>query len=303
MSEKNTNLEYSNLLTKLKKYDVITFDIFETLVTRCVCTSSNVHSIVEKIANRQYGIHKAVCHDWELAFQKSADVFKEKNSIDLIYSILESEFHYSRYECACLKQMELDTELALSIPRERMRSILMELRNAGKKILLCCDSYLPSVFLEKILSKCGYPEDLEIWVSNEKGVSKETGSMWKMLSEEMGARSWIHVGDEEWADYQVLVQDNKNAVLIDSGLKAFEKSEMCPYLSMHISDNIGDALVLGYLVNYACFNSPFHRDTNEKGVVSIWMGAVFACFIDWLVQNRDDSILLPEKAICCKDCI
>lgn len=285
---------FSALLDRLSTYDIITFDVFDTLITRCVLKPIDVFAIVEAQA-KEAGIiaNGGFTAERSQAETAAYDRFAESVSLANIYEILEEKYPYTVEQCGQLIELELETERSLVIPRIPVRELVQKLLSLGKRIILCSDMYLSSKDIANLLKQCGYPNSLEILVSNEVGGTKQSGGLWTKLFEALPAgKKVIHVGDNEEADYRSLRRIGREAVLLHSGRKLFKASALYPYLSKYADGSIGSSLILGYLVNKACFNSPFSDGVAESDIVSVWGGAVFACFMDFLVKSRKDYQLL-----------
>lgn len=286
-------LNISDMERKLSGYDVITFDVFDTLITRCVCRPADVFSLVEAAARDRGLIQNGFARDRIRAEAEAYTVYGDTAGLAQIYELLGSRFNYTQDQCAALMALELDMERKTVIPRRDMLDLVLALREAGRRIVLCSDMYLNSAQIRELLSLCGYPDDLEIWVSCEKGGTKHSGKLWKQFFAGIPAgQRVIHVGDNEDGDYRALKRLGREALLIPSGLARFETSDLYGYLSKFMDGGIGCSLVLGYLINRACFNSPFADSGAAGDITAVWAGAAFVCFMDFLVQSRDDSQLL-----------
>lgn len=277
----------------LAKYDIITFDVFDTLITRCVLKPTDLFTVVEARAKQKGIVNHAFARDRQQAEHVAYAQYGETASFLQIYQVLQDSFSYSHSQCDALRELELQTELQLITPRRSVRELFYQLIQAGKRIILCSDMYLSSTQIQQLLVQCGYPEDLDIWVSCEKSGTKSSGVLWdKLFASLPEGQTTIHIGDNPDGDYRKLRQMGRDAILIDSGMALFQNSPLYGYLSKYIVDEIGSSLVLGYLINKALFNSPFSDIHTEADVVSVWGGAAFSCFMDFLVKNRDDSQLL-----------
>lgn len=278
---------------KLMAYDVVSFDVFDTLITRCVCRPTDIFMLVEATAK-----HRGLPAEGfaEKRIQAESAAYKSLGStanLEQIYEMLCASAAYTREQCDALMALELETEQKAVLPRRDMLEVLQALRDAGKRIVLCSDMYLSSGQIRNLLVRCGFPADLEIWVSCEKGGTKHDGILWEKFFAELpvGLRT-IHVGDNEDGDYRALKRIGRDAVLIPSGLARFESAELYGYLSKYMDGDIGCRLALGYLIHCACFNSPFFGRTIPENVTAVWGGAVFSSFMDYLIQCSDDSQLL-----------
>lgn len=288
---------YKETLSILSQYDIITFDIFDTLITRCVIKPVDIFSIVEAKAktNKFISKNKLFFIDRQEAEKISYTEFGDFTTLYTIYNILKRDFEYTEEQCNWLKKIEIEMEIATVIPRKDMLSLVKELKKQGKRIILCSDMYLSSKEIKKLLNKCGYDKELELWVSCEKGASKHNGNLWNILFDYLPKdKKTIHIGDNEWSDSKTLKQIGKDSLLIKKGYDLFYDSILYEYLSKFIRDEISTSLVIGYLINVACFNSPFENQytKEDNSIEGIWMGYAFACFMDWLVQQKDSSLLL-----------
>lgn len=279
---------------KLSQYDIITFDVFDTLITRSVLHPVDVFAVVEAKAKHQSLLNRSFAQERQAAEQQAYDAYGDGTNFSQIYEMLQTHFSYSQDLCSQLMALELETEQALAVPRTAMRELLFRLRNAGKRVLLCSDMYLGSDQIRQLLICCGYPKDLEIWVSSEHNGSKSTGKLWKELFAALPRDAkTIHVGDNDCGDYRSVKQLGREALRIGSGYAMFSQSPLYDYLSPYDREgSLGRSLVLGWLVNRACFNSPFRESDSDAEVTAIWGGAAFAGFMDFLVEHRDDSLLL-----------
>lgn len=289
----SSHLSITATENELFQHDIITFDIFDTLITRCVLRPVDVFLVVEAEAKKKGLITSRFSEDRHLAEWAAYEIYGDCANFEHIYSLLRDRYGYTPEQCDALKTLEIIAELDLAIPRKAVRDLVLRLLESGKRIVLCSDMYLSSDVIRKLLVKCGYPGDLELWVSNEKGSSKDSGTMWRQLFSYLPEnKKIIHVGDNEQADHRILKQMGKDALLISSGLSMFEASEMYGYLSRYITKSLGNSMLLGYLVNKACFNSPFQEHSVEDEITAIWCGGIFSCFMDFLVQQEDESQLL-----------
>lgn len=285
-------MQLDTLFEQLKEYEVISLDVFDTLITRCVLRPTDVFVLIDE----KWNCDKAVKLNFkEIRVKAEQTAYREYGvcaNLEQIYSTLIRDFNIKESDAEQLKQLELQMELDVVIPRKDMLALFMKLYVMGKKLILCSDMYLSAETITKLLNKAGYPSDIELWVSCEKGVSKSEGTLWAEFFNKFSSFKTIHVGDNEWPDYKQVKQHKRDAVLIENPYSAFQQSAMYPYLNEYENKTAGNALMLGYLVNQACFNSPFDTDPDFHDALATWTGPVFGCFMDWLSKNKDESLLL-----------
>ena len=286
------NDKVQNILSRLLNYDIITFDIFDTLITRQVICPTDVFLYVEKISILKNGFGNNFHKYRQEAEQLSYKKYGERVTLETIYLMLQENYNYTKIQCDILMNLELEAEKELIIPRIDMLYILNELQKNNKKIVLISDMYLSSAYISILLKKCGFYGDFEIWVSNEIGASKSTGKLWKNFFEKIKDKKTIHLGDNKWSDIHQVKVLGHEAILIKNSYEAYIESALYQYLSKYENGEISNSLLLGTLINEVYFNSPFGNKIENNVAIGLWLGPVFACFMNWLVDNIDASILL-----------
>ncbi|WP_022760437.1 HAD family hydrolase [Butyrivibrio sp. AD3002] len=193
----------SKVVHKLKRYDIISFDIFDTLITRAVNTPSDVFDMVgERIGNTSF-------KELRIAAEETArrNTIGREPNIDEVYKYLDIQDKNNTLN------IELETELNVCKCNPYMLEIVNDLQKIGKKIIVVSDMYLSSLFLKGMLNKNGYDQLNCVYVSNEYRVSKYDGKLYRLLSEEaIGGDSIIHVGDNEHSDYYMALENGWKAL-------------------------------------------------------------------------------------------
>lgn len=180
---------------KIEKYDVISFDIFDTLIRRLVNNPTQIFDIVEKEYNKNHNIpisnfkyNRIMCE------RKITNVIP---NIDNIYNKL-SEF-YSQETCYWLKNKEIETERKYCVVNLKIKKIYDYCKKMNKRIVAISDMYLSSNVIEDILKENGY-EINELIISNEKGCNKASSKLYSFLNVD-NKNSVLHIGDSLKADY------------------------------------------------------------------------------------------------------
>lgn len=286
------NDKIKNLISDLLNYDIITFDIFDTLITRQVLHPTDIFLFVEKKSILENNFGQDFCEQRKKVEQLAYKNYGENVTLKNIYDILQKEYSYSVAQCKILMNLELEAEKELVIPRLDMLQIFKELQKNNKKIILISDMYLSSKYILILLNKCGYFGDFDIWVSNEKNASKASGKLWKKFFGTINNKKTIHLGDNKWSDVHQVKSLGHEAILIKNSYEMYIESPLHKYLLKYENGEISNSLLLGTLVNEVSFNSPFGNKINNEIAIGLWLGPVFSCFMHWLLKNADESILL-----------
>lgn len=203
----SANQKYSlaDIREELRKYDVISFDVFDTLLFRKTSVPTDVFLLVEK---------ETACPGYakkrQLA-ETNARLFKCRETGSSEVTLQEI------YEAPPLKnvedknqqmQAELQAEQRVCYANEALKKLVKELVQAGKQVIAVSDMYLPKTEIHELLRKNGYQEIKRLYVSCEYGISKSDGRLFDVIKEALGSQKAIcHVGDNFYSD--VMAQKGK----------------------------------------------------------------------------------------------
>lgn len=197
----------------VNKNDVISFDIFDTLIERTVVSPLDIFLIVGQTV-----LGETIAEKF-LEDRKQAESTARKNvkngevTLDEIYDYLPASYGKMK---EILKQAEIQTELDCCKKKESMAEIYQYAITSGKDIYLISDMYLSLGMIEKMLSKCGIEGYRKCYISCEERCNKITGDLFKLVMNENGIRSskMLHIGDSFTADFRGARKTGIQAILI-----------------------------------------------------------------------------------------
>lgn len=184
----------------IKKNNIITFDIFDTLIERNVDNPSDVFFIT---GQKVLGSDKAEMfkNDRKNA-EKKARSIKETHEVTLdeIYMCFDKTYNPFLKR---LKDTEIATEMEVCYPKKDMIDVLNYACKYRKDILLISDMYLSQTVIKSILDKCKIKGYSQIYISNEYGVNKISGKLFSIVIEEkkLDSHKILHIGDSIKADF------------------------------------------------------------------------------------------------------
>lgn len=178
----------------LGRYDIVSFDLFDTLIFRACASPQDVFWLV---GNALYltNFHQIRRDIEKECRERHADheVFLEE-----IYETAAQRYGIDK-EKGMRKELELERALCFANPY--MQQVVKLLQELGKRIIVTSNMYLRSDLLRELLASCGY--DLkEIYVSCEQGCSKRHGALQRKLSQRFGNSTVIHIGDNYRMDVE-----------------------------------------------------------------------------------------------------
>jgi len=190
----------SILKKKCLKYDVITFDVFDTLLKRDVMFPTDVFRLVERKFDRD---HVGARSDFAQKRIKTEYVLRKSSlmpevTLDEIYK----EIAFPPEQAEVLKEMEIEMERSLLHVNFALKRVYDFCIEQNKKVYLISDMYLPLSFLNEILEKAGYKGYSKLYLSCEYRKTKISGELFRafLKEENIDRKNVLHIGDSIYAD-------------------------------------------------------------------------------------------------------
>ena len=249
------------LMEQIARHESISFDIFDTLLTRKVMLPEDVFELTARRL-KENGIE---VKDYKKRRIKAQSLLGLTNpDIDEIYGKYQKQFRVSGEIMAACRRMEVDVEQKVLIPRSEMVEIFKECLAMGKKVFLVSDMYLKKEQLTPVLEKYGIVGYEELYISCDRKQLKLQGLLETYRSEHP-AESYLHIGDH-------LIHDGICAGLagIDYCLIAnsYKLAENLVYKeAIANAATLEEHLMLGLIIA-KLFNNPF-RGIEKSGRVEI----------------------------------
>lgn len=253
-------------MNHIYKYDVVSFDVFDTLIVRDVNQPHDVFSYMERELIEKYGSDFFGFREKRVTAERLALKKKNQVNLDEIYQMYE--FQYAR-SYVDLKQLEIQYEENLTAGRTELLNLYLECVRRGKKIIIITDMYLPRETIENILSKNGVSDYAGLYISGEVGKSKRDGSLYQYVCEQehIDKKKWIHVGDNFISDYLKArlfgihahrVHKVKNITESFTERPAKKKSIFCCGLASFVSNRTSAGYDAYRKIGYCLYGPFFH---------------------------------------------
>lgn len=192
-----------HLAMELLNYDVISFDIFDTLLLRPLKKPSDLFHIIGKRLNFEgfafsfYRVRTEI--EKELREEKFGRIGSREITIYDIYHEIAKRTNIGFEEGV---NEEIQAELDYCFANPYMLQVFRILKNQGKKIIATSDMYLPKDIMERLLSECGYNELDQIYVSCDYECSKNSNgrNLFDIVKRDNLGKSIAHVGDNVRSD-------------------------------------------------------------------------------------------------------
>ena len=196
-SESNKRIEENEMVKELQRYDVVSFDIFDTLIYRPFSHPTDLFYLIG--IELEYMDFVRVRTEAEDAVRWKK--YKEEGSFEVsLKDIWKEVASRTGLDSAIGIETEIRYELEACYANSGMLMVYKRLKALGKKIIYISDMYLPGDVLLQILQKCGYEKE-QLFLSCEVNLNKGSGELFEYVKKELGANlSYIHIGDNEHSD-------------------------------------------------------------------------------------------------------
>ncbi len=259
------------LLRTMAACDVISFDLFDTLLMRRTLFPSDVFELVDERL-RERGVVIEQFAGKRLAAEK--ELSKDRApTLTAIYTWMKETYGIAALDVAATVRLEWEIDRSLVVPRKEVCELLPQLRGQGKEIYLVTDSYYTKEQITGLLERCGIEGYTDILVSCEYGTGK-TQYLFSKLKEITGEKSCVHIGDDLTADMEQARANGLQACRLHSGIDLLE---MAGYMGLwDFMEPLANRIRIGMFVS-VLFNSPFQFEEDGKKIA-----AAHAYDIGWL---------------------
>lgn len=285
---------YQQLCKRIEDFEIISFDIFDTLIMRKVFMPQDIFKIVERRVDKEIGLKIEFTQARLRAEAKSNDNFL---MLDDIYKLMNFDLKVSDEILDAIKNIELQVEKNYCVARKDM----VDLYNAivlNKEVYLISDMYLPSEVIKDILQQCGISHIPHIWISGEKKANKKSGALWeKYKNEVVKQRKALHIGDNMLGDVIEPQRFDIEAYYVMNSTEMWDNSSLGEFVPQ--IQTLEESFFAG-LVATKIFNSPFslheskgkvYFDKLEQLGYCIFGGIIYSFFVWLLKQAREKGIV------------
>lgn len=196
-----------NALDQAASADVVSFDIFDTAVTRLVDSPVDAFAEVERRLVAEFGdaakgFAEAREHaERDARIKHHATRGAEEIDFQAIYAALPARIPSLAKHTDRAAQVELEVERSLLVAVPDILELTRRLRSTGKPFVFVSDMYLSGSFLEEILRAVGYEGWTALYVSSETLATKASGRQWSVIAQHHPRLDRIlHIGDDAWSD-------------------------------------------------------------------------------------------------------
>lgn len=247
----------SDLKKHVERAQVVSFDIFDTLLVRTYASPKDVFRHIEETEEVPLFTELRVNAENEARLLSS----QEEITLDEIYA------EYPANNVQHLLNLELKYEKNCLLYNPEIYSIYKYALELNKKIIAVSDMYLPKDFLQKILINAGYTQIDKIYLSSELKVTKHTGNLFKLVLTDLHldlAKDLLHIGDNRISDLKKPSELGITAFLYPTLLSQFlQSTKKLYYFNKNTPNSLSKSIILGFFA-YKWMLSRYINNTNTN---------------------------------------
>ena len=292
----------NELMTKIQQADIISFDLFDTLVTRTVFSYTDIFDILS-INLENEGIHIPDFSSLRLQFEKELSKSSSPRLSDIYNKVLEVS-GVDNITADELAEREFRIDQSTIITRKDMCDLVRDIISNGKKVVITTDCYYSLDQVKSVIEKAGIIGLDDVLVSCEYGTYKAQ-NLFGVLKEKYPDKSILHIGDDVYADVEKSKAYGIDSFHIYSGAEMFESLGGLGFEDDIVS--LSDRIKVG-MFNADIFNSPFVFEDDDRRVsagTSYDVGYLFCApmisdFMLWM-KEQIDELGIEKMLFCSRD--
>lgn len=294
------------ILSAATSADIISFDIFDTLLVRAWFFPDNLFAYLDEVVMSRFGIADFARLRKEAERLARLECLVGDVDISAIYVAL-GKLCGRPEDMSDVRALEESAELLALRPRKDVIEAAHQLKARGKCIVLISDMYLTEEFLRNVLTTYGIDMYDSLYLSCATGLRKDRGDIWAIIAqrENVIPQRWLHVGDNEHSDLQLPLESgyaHPAHVMRAADQFYLFNEEMQRWMQPSIWQ---EGLLLGLMANriflpgYA--HVPISINTEERSIEInslqdfgyLVIGPALTVFMAWLIgRARQDKIEL-----------
>lgn len=270
---------------------VVSFDIFDTLVTRKVISYTDIFELMD-IRLRDIGIIIPDFPRLRLYSEKKLSQMSAPKLTD-IYKFVLKKSGGNFISADELASMEWELDLSTMMAREDVCEIFRKTIADEKKVVITTDSYYTLSQIKTIFDRLGLDKPDEIFVSCEYKTSKMQ-TLFDILRDRYCGKRLLHVGDDEIADIEKASGYGFDTYRIYSGADLYDSLG-----GLGLENEIrtlSDRIKAGMFISNI-FNSPFWFEEDARRlfinastqVGYLFCGPMITDFVLWMKQKAKEQ--------------
>lgn len=282
----NNREEIEQIRRILDKVEVVSFDVFDTLLLRNVINPTDIFVAVEKKYFDKHGKKIEFKKNRILAEKEARKCSKNEDvTFEEIYKKLNKIFLEETQE---LKRLEIELEKKFLVCNTRMLEIYNYAISQGKRVIIISDMYLDKDSINKLLYINNYRGPHTLYVSSDTMKSKATGTLYNYIKDEeyiLESSKWLHIGDNYQADYINAKKNNINAYYYKAVKERYTKYKC---------DNLTESIIRAMQINtmYLEDEKNYWYTFGQDKAIPMYVG--FMIWLEKELEGKDNVYFLAR---------
>ncbi len=264
--------DYNLIFKKIDNADIVSFDIFDTLLFRPVSKPTDLYYFVER--DLQIPDFKRMRIQAENNLKNKNFNEKQFANCKIIYDYIN---HMNNGITEADYTVEEKTELNICFKNDTAFRIYQYAKEKGKKMICVSDMYHSSEFLKELLENNGYVFD-DIIVSCEYFCNKMSGELQKSVINKYPNQKILHIGDNPVGDIKQFKRNGFDTFYLPNVNKIGHKYRA------YVDYNLEGSVVSG-IVNAKRYSGLMDDKSKYYKYGYMYLGALTLGFADWLKDN------------------
>lgn len=246
------------LIEKIDNAEIISFDLFDTLITRNLMSYTDVFELME-IRLIEKGIIITDFAKHRLYAEKELSRYKAPRIEEIYHFILEkSKNEY--VTVTDLVDLEWEIDIESMVERKDVCDIFRKIVSSGKKVVITTDSYYSEMQIMQILTKFSLKGIDNIFISCEYGKSK-TQKLFSELNRIYQGNRILHIGDDIVTDIEKPSEMGFDTYQLYSSVELYD---LLGGVGVNkYTTTLSDRIKVGIFVA-SIFNSPFWFEEEQQ---------------------------------------
>lgn len=279
-----------NNMNMLQGKKTVSFDVFDTLITRKTATPKGIFKIMQEVlkSNNKYTNLPEFIKDnfYTLRVQSEAYLRKTKVTKEIqditfqeIYDVIGYNNGLSKAQIAQLKELEIEIENKNICGIEENIEKLKKYMQEGYNVILISDMYLPANEIRRLLTKVDKVFfSIPLFISSEYRKTKGTGELYEVVKEKncLNKNLWTHIGDNPYGDiaaadrFGISVQKYDMPAIKDYEKKILEKNN-----GAYVQLSIGTSRILRLR----------NKTSSQYDLGACYGGPLFYDYVSWVINQ------------------
>lgn len=281
----------NEIICAIKDHDVISFDLFDTLIERQIADPSDIFLILENYGKKRYNIDNFGILRKHIKNYINSE--SEEISLDERYDAIADRYNINKDICDDIKKYELNLEMRFLRLKKAGFNILSACKELNKRVILISDTYFSKDVISIFLKMFDLETLLDsIYLSSEIKKTKRTGNLFEYVKENEKTSRILHIGDDRYSDKKMAHKSGISSIILPKK-EAFASSHSpLPSLTKMIPDNLTHSLLLG-MMSHKISNhgglkgGSFCHGSPEMLGYNI-LGPMFVAFSKWIHDKTKD---------------